>query len=185
MHSINKWSFPVSESKEKISAEINEYVCEESDSHGGLYSPIKWIDYNAGTREQAEAYIDRIDTGSYGQYAVKFTEPKETKKIADLQTKRTEAYKKYSVANDELHCEKVTSEFIGCKECGSKLARKHLRSNFCPLCRADLRSPTELKRIKSLKDAVDKADKALRVAEEEQAKKGGNEKWLVKFEFHC
>lgn len=184
MHELPRWTYPVTTPTERIAKDVDDYVRRNSDYGGGLYSPIQFINRNVGTYEQANAYIDKIDK-DYGQFAVKYTEPTETKKMKELGGKANEAFKKYSKASSELHVEKITSEFIGCKECGSRLARKHLRSNFCPLCRADLRSPTELKRIENLKTAYEKALKAFNDEKEKVAKKGGKEMWLVKFEYHC
>ena len=42
--------------------------------------------------------------------------------------------------------------YIGCKKCGSKLSRKYLTGNYCPLCKNDLRSATVVERLKKLCD---------------------------------
>ena len=183
MHSILKRSFPTSMTQKEIMAEINEIVEAESDS-GSLYFPIKWIDRNFGSRQEAETYINSIDT-DYGQFAVKYTEPVQSKKLKELTKKVYEARSKYNAESSVLHASKVTSDFIGCKKCGSKLARKYIKSNRCPLCGEDMRSNTELKKVAALAAAVDAAQTALAQETRNQARKGGKEMWLVKIEFHC
>ena len=58
------------------------------------------------------------------------------KRIATLKEKRQQYIEKNHVMTSR------TSEYIGCSCCGSKLKRELLKSDFCPLCKADLRSNT-------------------------------------------
>lgn len=79
---------------------------------------------------------------------------------------------------------KRKSELIGCKCCGSKIARKYLKNNFCPVCHSDLRPETTLNRIAALKAKADKLHDAVLKEETKIAKKNGNVRWLVKIEYH-
>lgn len=55
------------------------------------------------------------------------------------------------------------SEFVHCKSCRSRLARKYIKGNKCPLCGNDLRSAAVVNRLKRLqemqKELRDKRDK--------------------------
>ena len=54
-------------------------------------------------------------------------------------------------------------EFVHCKSCRSRLARKYIKGNKCPLCGNDLRSAAVVNRLKRLqemqKELRDKRDK--------------------------
>lgn len=60
------------------------------------------------------------------------------------------AYFDFDAKNRITECR--TSEYIGCKNCGSKLFRKYLTGNYCPLCKNDLRSATVIERLKKLNE---------------------------------
>ena len=83
-----------------------------------------------------------------------------------------------------FHFANAKSEYIGCKNCGSKIARKYLRRNFCPVCDADLRPETTLNRIAALRTKAEKSSDALKAELTKQALKAKNVRWLVKIEFH-
>ena len=84
----------------------------------------------------------------------------------------------------------VKSEFLGCKNCGSRLAVKYLRGNQCPLCRADLRPKTTLDRLRTMEEnivelikQVDDLSRAENAKAAERAKKCETF-WLVRIEYH-
>jgi transcription initiation factor IIE alpha subunit len=73
--------------------------------------------------------------------------------------------------------------YIGCPNCGSKLNKERLRSEYCPLCNGDLRAVSTLERIESYKKRI--ADYEAKIKEERLKRKNKAEiKWLVKFEYH-
>lgn len=61
---------------------------------------------------------------------------------------------------------RVKAEFIGCKNCGSRLAKKYVKvvrkTCRCPLCGASLFSKTAQARIKSAEDRISKIEKELK-----------------------
>lgn len=61
-----------------------------------------------------------------------------------------------------------TSEYIGCKKCGSKLSSKYLTSNYCPLCKEDLRSATIIERLKKLNEQKTEYQNQLNTLENEK-----------------
>ena len=93
----------------------------------------------------------------------------------------------YQELNRAFHFKNHKSATVGCKNCGSKIALKYLRSNICPVCKEDLRPETTQKRIKALKEKadalIDKRD-SMECAERKKNLKKAETYWLVKTEFH-
>lgn len=108
----------------------------------------------------------------------------ETEKIKALRAANTQAYCKYKELASAFHFANAKAEYIGCKNCGSKIARKYLRRNFCPVCNADLRPETTLNRIAALKEKADKSSDTLKAELTKQAMKAKNVRWKIKIEFH-
>lgn len=137
--------------------------------------------------EMAEDMISHWDTGWYSDHAVQFKDRsvfKPTKKMEELLGKcdkiladRDEYIKQHSVKNRQ-------SEFIGCKWCNSKLARKYLRGEKCPVCGEELRAPYIIERIKKYdRDFEATCDKINELKKKHYGK--CPVKWLVKVEVHC
>ena len=108
----------------------------------------------------------------------------ETEKLKKLQAAKTAAYKKYNDLAFAFHFANAKSELIGCKCCGSKISRKYLKNNFCPVCHSDLRPETTLNRIDTLKAKADKLYDEVLNETTKIAKKSGNIRWLIKIEYH-
>ncbi len=189
-HEIMHWTYPYNCDKRKVSAEIDEYVrkkCWEEGS-SGLYGCIRWIDsttynsYNAAVEA-----INSIDRNNYDQLAVPFLELPHgvtSKKIESLKIKIKETYKQYNALNGEVAIKSFKAQYVACKGCGSKLNKDRLNSNFCPLCRTDMRSETTQNKIKALYQKWQDLQVELRKEEETLATKKGVKKWVVKFEYH-
>ena len=129
----------------------------------------------------------RKSKGWYDCIAVKYYDTcnvPETEKIKTLRAASTQAYRKCNELSAAFHFANAKSEYIGCKNCGSKIARKSLRRNFCPVCDADLRPETTLNRIAALRAKAEKSSDALKAELTKQALKAKNVRWLVKIEFH-
>lgn len=99
-----------------------------------------------------------------------------TKKAKDLQRRIKETQDKAEkyAAENSIHTH--TSEFRGCKKCGSKLATKYIKGENCPLCGNDLRSETVTKTLRNYKEKINALTKELQV---EMKKVGRNEKVSV------
>lgn len=87
-------------------------------------------------------------------------------KIDELKKRRDaaiESEKKIILENSPA---RVKAEFIGCKTCGSRLAKKYIKITGktckCPLCGASLFSKTAQARIKSVEDRISKIEKELK-----------------------
>ena len=186
-HNIRHTSYPETVNKKHVQAEWDEYVRMEDWQEGasGLASPIRWLESNVYPNyDEAEKAIERLDKGWYDQIAVKYYAPVETKsqKLDDLTKACIEARSEYEKRNRALYAERVTSAYISCKECGSKLSRTHLRSNGCPVCHAELRPDHMLKWVDVAKKKWEKACSTKQDWVNKHSKK--EVRWLVKIEYH-
>jgi len=168
---------------------IMDEICERASEDGhGYYSRFTWHDEISPVknREEAEAIIKKLDNGCYDDHAVRFfdySNTKKTAKIAEYEAKIAE-YRKGKADYTKRHSIKVLSaEYIGCAKCGSRLNKKLLVGEFCPVCRNDLRSKTTLDKLEWYDDKI--ADYTCRI-KIEQAKqtKVAKIKWLIKYEYH-
>ena len=152
----------------------------------GWQGPMHWHDevkplknYNA-----AQKWIEEHDKGWYDDHAVRYYDyckVKPTKKMGELQQKIREL-REQKVAYENLHSvKKRKSEYIGCPKCGSKLFREYLKSEYCPLCRSDLRSQTTLDTLANYDKRIQKVQIQL---EDETEKQKGEVRWLIKYEYH-
>lgn len=186
MHEIHYASYKEKADRKKVEAEWDRICTRESDYHKGLYNHIRWIeDGISESYDEAQKRIERLDRRDYDQLAVKYKHYLEnkTKGFAELQKKVAESYEDYRKKSQRIHytSENVTSVHVGCKNCGSKIAVKYLKANFCPVCHADLRPASTLKVIENARKKWEALTK--RLATEE--KKGKFEiRWLVKIEYH-
>ena len=90
--------------------------------------------------------------------------------------------KEFDRRMDSLYPATLTSTFIGCKNCESRLSRKHLRTNACPVCGRDLRPEYLMKSIEAARTKMNRARDAAADYLRKKAKKEAY--WLVKIEYH-
>ena len=196
MHEISYFDYDYELSTKSISADLERIAAKHSDA-GGLYNGIQFKSSLTPfeNREKAYEYIQKIDT-DYANICVPYLDYPNLKydksKLKDMESKLNELQREYYGRCDRQYytTETVKSAYLGCKNCGSRLAVKYLRGNNCPLCRAEMRPDTELNKIKALKEKYDKAFNAFvsaRDKEEDKAKKNCKPKkmWLCKIEYHC
>lgn len=185
MHNINYYSYPEKVNKTKVFEELKNYVEHECWQEHGSLSNIRWNETEiCESREAAEEWITKHDKGWYDCLAVRFKNPlpQETEKLQELRLNIRETCKEYQKRESELYSNKVTSAYIGCKSCGSKLSRTHLKTNKCPVCRAELRPEHMLKWVAT---AENKYRKAINTEKEYVLKHSKKEIcWLVKIEYH-
>ena len=185
MHNIEYYDYSTSTNKKEIYAELNERVERYTWGEGGNgIDEIRWNDHVCDNYEQAQKWIEQHDKGWYDCLAVRFYSPVVTKseKIIELDRKIREAYDAYRKKDQELYIKKRTSEFIGCKKCGSRMNSQYLSRNYCPVCGGDLRSDTILKSIASAKNKWENAKKNREDYVNKHSKK--EIRWLVKIEYH-
>lgn len=90
-----------------------------------------------------------------------------SKREADLLRQIQENKNKYNKYYTEHSIHSFKSEYVGCKNCGSKLKISLVKGEVCPLCRKDLRSSTTLETLARYKNKDTELNKKLAV---EQAK---------------
>ena len=187
-HNIMHEDYDLKVNKKSVQKSWDNYVAHADYGEGasGLPNPIRWIE-NGISESYGDAMerIEKLDNGWYDQIAVKYKDckPCTTKKYQTLKTRLNDATISYNDKAGIIHYGpgRVSSEFIGCKHCGSKIATKYINSNACPVCGEDLRPASTLQSIANAKKKVEELKKQL--AEEEKKAKY-DVRWLVKIEYH-
>lgn len=184
-HQINYYTYDLDCKKQDIIDELNEEAKYSSDSRSCLPNPIRWLDVTLDDYDTAVQYIANHERTWYDQVAVKYKQyPRESTSKAAIVLK--DRIKKQQDSLNKIvrdsHVSNRTSEYIGCEKCGSKLKRTLLRGDCCPLCGKDLRSATNLDRIKNANDKL--ADLRDKLAEQIKKDTKPVVKWLVKIEYH-
>lgn len=77
----------------------------------------------------------------------------ESESLVSIQKQR-KAFERYMKLNTAIHYENVKSNFISCRNCGSKIASQYFGKtvkNNCPVCKEDLRPESLLLKIAKAK----------------------------------
>lgn len=189
-HVIEYHEFDENVSKKYIQMELDNRATYCSDCGGDLGQNIRFNDSAClKSREEAEEWLKSHDKGWYDQLAVKYCEGqpfKASKKLLELKIKASQSYKEYDTAANKLHFADTKSESVSCKYCKSRITKKFLKTNYCPVCGTDLRPASTLERIDRLKQKSNSLNKQYKQLEETERKKVGAGKtyWLVKIEYH-
>lgn len=186
-HERKTFVYAYSTSKKSIESKLSTYAearCVEE--RGGLPCGINWINSKIYDSEaDAREAVERMSTARYNCIAVPFRQADmSAEKIRDLQRKECAAWNAYNTASREVVAKSFKSQYLGCKNCGSKLNKDFLLTNRCPLCGTDMRSPTELQRIARLKAKAEAASNAKEAEERKMSKKSKDMFWLVQIEYH-
>jgi len=196
-HACEILTFPVSMSREKISKECGRWAtcnCDLEERGGCGYDSldVKFTYETFDTYDEAEKYLEGT-FGNYREIAVKYKKyPKvqPSKAITDLE-RRIEEYSKRCNELNKPHYANVTQKTVKCKICGSSLATEYCGQtyrNICPVCRADLRPDSILKKIDSYEATIIDLKKKLKDEEKKQNQKNAAKAemfWAVACEVHC
>ena len=126
------------------------------------------------------------DNGWYDDHAVRFYDYSKaisTKKIEELKNKASELVKAKNEYFEKHSIYAFKAKYIGCVECGSKLSKRHLMGQRCPVCGNDLRSKTTIDKLAWYDEKVVEISKKIE-KEREKQKKVARVMWLVKIEWH-
>ena len=137
--------------------------------------------------EDAKGRIEGWDLGFYSDHAVQFKDKsalKPTKQMEDVKRQIAETRAKKDKFIEEHMPNRVKAEFIGCKNCNSKIAKKYLKYTHCPVCRADLRPKSTIELIEGYDEKIAELRKKYSELQKKQTGKCPV-KWLVKVEVHC
>ena len=186
-HNVELFTYPEKVDKKKVQKELDHYAAMEDWQEGctGLYRDIRWIaDKVYPNYDEADKAIEKLDRGNYDQLAVKYCvyTPPQDEKVEELKKKVLAAGDEFRRRDFEVYPQTVKSAMIGCKKCGSRLAREYLRTNFCPVCKTDMRPEYIQKSIQAAKNKMLRAEQE---ASDYYTKKGKKSiRWLVKIEYH-
>ena len=186
-HNILHRNYPQNVDKKEVQRDLDNYAAHEGWQEGvsGLSNPIRWVNFICDSYDDALAYIESHDNGWYDQLAVMYrVAPKKNEKAMKLEAAEKAAYQKYAELGRVLYVNTVTSAFIGCKRCGSKLNRTYIKKNTCPLCGEDFRSDTTKSRIQAAKKKWESAKQNLDGYLRSESQKSKEIRWLVKVEYH-
>lgn len=196
-HACQILTFPVTMSTRKISAECGEwatYNCDlqERCGRGFDYLDVRFTDKVFNSYDEAEEYLNST-FGNYREIAVKYKKyPKvqPNKNIADLE-RRIDEYSKRCNELNKPHYASVTQKTVKCKSCGSSLATEYCGKtyrNICPICRADLRPESVLKKLADYEKTIQDLQKRKKEEEKKQNQKNARKAelmWAVACEVHC
>ena len=173
----------------KIANEFAYYNVDRCENPSGSYHGNMTIHDNVicETYEDAMNKIDGWDTGWYSDHAVQFKDKsvlKPSKTMLTLKARMDKMDKDREEYIEKHSLKERKSEYIGCKECGSKLSTKHLKGTKCPLCGKELRAEYIIDRIKKYDTDIKEMSKKYKELKKKQAGKCPI-KWLVKVEVHC
>lgn len=192
MHCIRHFTYKEKVNRNSVLAEANAYANREGDYRDQINS-IRWMENTICDNEEAAMeFIDKHDSGWYDNIAVRFysyPKMKKSKKLETLEERLADQCSRLRTMEQTNYADTLTStEFVGCKGCGSKIATKYLKGNHCPVCGADMRPKTTLDRISALKERIEKTKAEIheeKVSLQKKQRKNAEIKWLVKTEFHC
>lgn len=187
MHNISYNSYSENFDHGEIESTLQEIAIRDGD---GLYEPIQWRKEIFDSEDEANDFIKKHDY-SYANIAVRYKVPnkiKHSKEYNQLSKKLAVLMNKRASLDGRQYFKDAKSNLIGCKKCGSKIARAYLKSNYCPICKNDLRPESFIKKVQNLKDE----EKALKTQLNEVKKKdykaslikGYKINWLIKIEYH-
>ena len=180
--------------KKLVQTECDHEAASEGWKEGTTSLPrnIRWIDHVCQTYKEASEYLRAHDKGDYDQLAVKFKDTSEMEIKSAKKTKierQLKAYREKMQEYDKKHSlANLKSELISCPECKSKLARRFLRTEGCPVCGTrDIRAEYIVEQLKKYREKISALEKELETEIEEIHKKLSKKaptKWMVKIEYH-
>lgn len=187
MHHIRYIDYPRDVDRRRVLQDFREMADAAGD---GYHSKLTWHDGKVHPdREAAIEAIERYDDGWYDDHAVLFRDVEAapaSPRTEAAQARLDAARERLAKAERESDVRRRKRASVTCPRCGSRiaLARFKGRDNTCPVClEADLRSPSTLERLASLREAVERAERKLAEARCELGDKA-EVRWLVKCEFH-
>lgn len=103
---------------------------------------------------------------------------KPSKKILDLKRRIEETKQKMQQYEAAHSVQSFKAQFVGCPNCGSKIAKDHISYNRCPLCHTELRSKTTMETLAGYREKIKDLEKKVK-EEEKKAKSKAEVKWLL------
>ena len=170
--------------KDAITEEVNDYLC--SIRSEGLTEEIEWNEDPVLDSEE-EAVNTLMEKEDVPVAAVRFYDYPETEK-SDRQLDLEYMYEKQKRAiaktNETVHYsgDNMKISKHTCKNCGSSIATAYIKSNFCPVCGADLRPDSVIEKQEKQVKRLEELEKKLHdeiAKQREKNKDSAVVKWLV------
>ncbi len=197
-----EFSFDYSMSRKEINDEVMQSLAQDGASsqyeYIGTFKDIRFLDFSKVFFSEAEARqgIRKAQGNRDENIAVPYYDfedvLKKSKELQQLEKKASAIAAKIRAEQTKSYPLTLTSKFLSCRKCDSKLNREYLLQrntfeiNHCPLCDGDLRPEGTLKHIADLNKSWEEAKENLQKAESEIIKKlsenpgkYASKKWLV------
>ena len=156
---------------------FNDIAVEDMDAVKEVYPNLILLDAIVWDKAGAKEILERInESGSSVRY---FSDSEASEDMNKLELAIADAKEKVGKYAEEHSVRLFTSKTIGCKKCGSQLAKEFLKTDMCPLCGNDLRSQTTIDGEKKLVAKVTELEKALKDATLFNLISKGKLVWLV------
>lgn len=192
-HNIAHFDYPENCNRKNVQHECDTLAKMEDWQEGcSGVNPIRWLD-NVSVQDdydEAKKYIETHDKGWYDCLAVKYYDTSKLKPSANakkLAESVASAQNAYNTLREKVISDffGTKSEYIGCKECGSRLSKAYLKRPSCPLCGNSLLSETASNRLEKAKAKIAEYEKRRSEAVKKDAAKAKKDvRWLVKIEYH-
>lgn len=166
---------------------INETVFNKVREMNG-YTPmteIKFYNKEFDNFSEAERFIVENDYGVMCNMAV-IVKSKCEKTAAHINLeKRLSNIKEQLEEMEKPHCSTMTAKLITCRTCESKIAKKYIKTNYCPVCNNDMRTKSLIDKNNKLINEYEKVGLKLSKMQEIYQKKLSKEPekvYLIKAE---
>lgn len=187
-HAIQFEDYPASMTVEEIYTEAS-YGKYDPHEASGYHGNLKFHkNIICESRDEAEEKIRSLDNGWYDDHAVMYKnyEPKpETKAMKDLQKRihDTKIAKIEYIASKSV--KNYKAEYIGCSCCGSRLNKKLLSIEWCPVCGELFYSEKTKEKIRWYKNKIEELEAKYKDMQAKNVSTKYELWWLVKTEYHC
>ncbi len=105
------------------------------------------------SRDEAEEILRYLPEGEC--FAVRYhKEPSPSDGMVKMQQRIDAMEEKRARFLEERSVRSFAAKTIGCKKCGSQLAKEFLKDDFCPLCGNDLRSQSTLDTLAQMDESL-------------------------------
>ena len=156
----------------------------------GAYSYAKYMrwydDLILNNYDEARLFLKENDRGNFDNLAVRYMELPEGVTSVELESLRLQfeqAVKEQGNLERTDYIQSLKAEYIGCKGCGSKVSKKYIKFNKCPVCGYDLRSDSVKRKIAEAKNKVKEIQEQIKQEEQKLMGQDVNIKWLIKIEY--
>ena len=118
-------------------------------------SPQQFAGAAAG-KKYLEENCDKWEDKCCPYVSVRNTDELKTPKIEELRSRITSEEMALSALKSKTDPAFFKSRLAGCTSCESKVNRKYIKDSKCPVCGADMRSPSAAESIKRKEESIQK-----------------------------